>query len=97
MFFNEIVIFVNKSRLSEVTSIALKRWMSDNNITFYRVVATPTYTLLSNTLQTQLDNLSKAISYQEQTNVSQVNDDLPFVIKLSAIRDLSGIFELIQG
>ena len=97
MFFNEIVIFINKSRLSEVTSIALKRWMSDNNITFYRVVTTPTFTLLSDTLQTQLDNIHKAITYQGQTNVSQTNNDLPFVIKLSAIRDLSGIFELIQG
>lgn len=71
-------------------------WLSTHNLILYYPLATPTYTLLNSTLQTQLDNLSKAISYQEQTNVSQTNADLPFVIKMSAIRDMSGIFELIQ-
>ena len=74
---------------------AFKTWLSTHNTTVYYILATPTYTLLNNTLQTQLDNLAKAISYQEQTNVSQTNNALPFVIKLSAIRDMSGIFELI--
>lgn len=59
----------------------------------YYPTTTPTYTLLSDTLQTQLDNIQKAITYQDQTNVSQTNADLPFVISASAIRDLSGIFE----
>ena len=74
-----------------------KEWLSSNNTEVYYILNTPTYTLLSDTLQTQLDNIQKAITYQDQTNVSQTNADLPFVIKLSAIRDLSGIFELIQG
>lgn len=73
-----------------------KTWLSTNNVLLYYPTTTPTYTLLNDTLQTQLDNLAKAISYQDQTNVSQTNAGLPFVIKLSAIRDLSGIFELIQ-
>ena len=70
---------------------------TNNNIYIYYPVETPTYTLLNSTLQTQLDNIYyNAISYQGQTNISQTNNDLPFVIKLSAIRDMSGIFELIQ-
>ena len=57
--------------------------------TIYYQLATPTYILLNNTLQTELNNIEKAISYQGQTNVSQINNDLPFTLSLSAIRDLS--------
>lgn len=86
----ELLIF----RQDNISSLEdWKTWLGTHNTTVYYVLATPTYTLLSDTLQTQLDNIQKAISYQDQTNVSQTNNDLPFVIKLSAIRDLSGIFE----
>ncbi len=78
------------------TTTDFKTWLSTHNTIVYYVLATPTNILLSDTLQTQLDNIQKAITCQDQTNVSQTNNDLPFVIKLSAIRDLSGIFELIQ-
>lgn len=70
-----------------------KTWLAEHNPIVYYALATPENILLSDTLQTQLDNIQKAITYQDQTNVSQENNDLPFVIKLSAIRDLSGIFE----
>ena len=84
-------------KIPNCTSIVeYNNYISNNNLTIYYQLATPTNILLSETLQTQLDNIQKAITYQEQTNVSQTNNDLPFVIKLSAIRDLSGIFELIQ-
>lgn len=49
-------------------------------------LATPTYILLNDTLQTQLNNIQKALSYNDQTNVSQVNNDLPFRLRLSAIK-----------
>lgn len=65
-----------------------KTWLSTHNTTVYYVLATPTYTLLSDTLQTQLEAIWKANSYEEQTNVSQTNADLPFVLSLSAIEDL---------
>jgi len=35
----------------------------------------------------QLNNLEKAMSYNGQTNISQVNNDLPFVISASALKD----------
>ncbi len=88
--------YIRIRNANEITIENFKNQLSTTNVIVYYPLATTTYTLLSDTLQTQLDNLSKAISYQEQTNVSQTNNDLPFVIKLSAIRDLSGIFELIQ-
>lgn len=70
----------------EITTIEdFKNWLSTHNTTVYYVLKTSTNILLNNTLQTQLDNLSKAISYQGQTNVSQTNNDLPFVLNLSAL------------
>ena len=73
-----------------------KSRLSTNNITLYYVLSTPTYTLLNNTLQTELDNIAKALSYKDQTNISQTNNDLPFTISASAIRDMSNIFSLIE-
>ena len=65
-----------------------KTWLSTHNTSVYYILKTPTYTLLSDTLQTQLEAIWRANSYQEQTNVSQENNDLPFVISASAIEDL---------
>lgn len=58
---------------------------------YYYQRTSPTYTLLNDTLQTQLENISKALSYQNQTNITQTNNDLPFVINASAIYDLSDL------
>ena len=66
-----------------------KTWLSTHNTIVYYPLATPTYTILNDTLQTELDNLNKALSYKEQTNLSQVNDDLPFIINASALLDLN--------
>jgi hypothetical protein len=54
----------------------------------YIIKATPTNILLNETLQETLDSF---YSMQEQTNISQENNDLPFVIKASAIRDISNL------
>lgn len=44
------------------------------------------------TLITQLNNLRyNAESYEGQTNISQTNNDLPFIITASAIKDLSNL------
>lgn len=56
----------------------------------YIAQATPTYTPITGTLANQLENVyQKLLSYDGQTNISQVNDDLSFVISASALQDLS--------
>jgi hypothetical protein len=55
---------------------------------YYRLT-TPTYTLLNDTLQTQLDNLQYALAYDTQTNISQTNTDLPFIIDAETYVDLT--------
>lgn len=61
----------------------------DTGATIYYGLTTPTYTLLNDTLQTQLDNIKNALSHDEQTNISQTNYDLPFVINATAIEKYS--------
>ena len=73
-----------------------KTWLSTHNTIVNYPLATPKNTEITDTtLITQLNNLEKALSYQGQTNISQTNNDLPFNLDTTAIRDLSGIFELI--
>jgi hypothetical protein len=57
-----------------------KTWLTNNSVVVYYVLATPTYTLLNDTLQNQLDNLQYALAYDDKTYISQTNTDLPFII-----------------
>ena len=83
---HNVVIFKNTS----YTTVAdFKTWLSTHNTTVYYVLATPTYTLLNDTLQTQLDNLQYALAYDTQTNISQTNNDLPFIINAETYVDLT--------
>lgn len=69
-----------------------KSWLSTHNTIVYYVLATPQYILLSDTLQHQLDDIYNWVeSYPGQTNISQINNDLPFIISARAMKDLSVI------
>lgn len=73
--------------VTETTVSNLKTWMGTNNVILYYQLETPTYIHISQedypTLKAQLDNLyNNAKSYDEQTNITQTNDDLPFNISV---------------
>ena len=54
--------------------------------TIYYVLTTATSTQITDTtLISQLNTLESAMSYDTQTNISQTNDDLPFIISASAL------------
>ena len=67
-------------RNKDITSVVnFQTWLLTHNTTVYYVLATPTNTEITNTtLIEQLDNIENAMSYNGQTNISQVNNDLPF-------------------
>lgn len=70
-----------------------KNWLSSNNVTVYYVLATSTNTEITDqTLTAQLDDFEKAISYNNQTNISQENNDKPFIISASAYISLKYLF-----
>ena len=67
------------------------QYSNNNPVIVYYLLETPTYTLLNNTLQEQLNNIEYALGYKDQINISQENDDLPFNIDASAYKDLSNV------
>lgn len=71
---------------------AFKTWLSSNNIILYYILATPTSTEITyQPLIDQLNALELALSKNGQTNISQVNNDLPFIISSSALKEWSEI------
>lgn len=73
-----------------------KDWLSNNNLTVYYQLTAPTHTeITDSTLISQLNAIEQAVSYDEQTNISQTNAQLPFRIKASAVMSLTNIFNLI--
>ena len=77
-------LFINKSRLSSDDETGLNNFLSSNNMIVYYVLATQTYTeITDSTLISQLEALESAMSYKGQTNISQTNNDLPFELDVS--------------
>lgn len=69
---------------------SFKTWLSTHNTIVYYVLATPTYEeITDSSLKEQLNNLENAMSYDPQTNISQTNDDLPFVLNVVALKEMS--------
>ena len=65
-----------------------KSWLASNlPIVYYACI--PTYTPITGTLETQLENAYYNLTaYDNQTNISQTNNDLPFVISASTPKTL---------
>lgn len=76
----------------ETTASNFQTWLASNNTEVDFIRANPTYTPLNDTLQSQLDTIeSMLLSYKGQTNISQINNDLPFVITSTALKDLEDL------
>jgi len=87
-------VFIDKSNLAEETVEGFKTWLSTHNIIAEYITQNSEYKLLNNTLQSQLETIyNKLLGYQEQTNISQENNDLAFNIKAKAVYDLNKLVE----
>lgn len=86
---NYSICCISARQFDDYTKEQFETWLSNNNTTIYYPLETPTYTLLNDTLQTQLDNLQYALAYDTQTNISQTNTDLPFIIDAETYVDLT--------
>ena len=73
-------------------SALLQNLINTNSYLIYILKVTTDTEITDTTLIEELEAIyNKATSYQEQTNITQVNNDLPFVITASAIYDLSNL------
>ena len=89
---NDSTTYSVQFKISNTTAPTLadfKTWLSTHNTIIYYELATPTYTKITGELAQELEQVYKGmLSYDGTTNISQVNNDLPFVLGVSAIEDL---------
>lgn len=79
-------IFINKTIAS--TEEQFQTWLSTHNTSVYYILETPTNTEITYApLIAQLDTINEAQSKEGITNIIQVNNDLPFIIKSTAFID----------
>ena len=86
---------INKCRISFINTNyndvnAWKSYLSNNNIVVYyqkiSQLGGATNTEITNTtLISQLEALKTAMSYTEQTNISQINNGIPFYLDVIAL------------
>lgn len=82
---NRIRVTISKSIVS--TQQQALELFSTNNLTIYYVLETPfSEEITDTTLIEQLEAIKSAMSYDTQTNITQTNDDLPFIISASALK-----------
>ena len=79
----------------------LNTWLSTHNTSCYYALITPTKTQITyQPLINQLNAIENAMSKKGQTNISQVNNDLPFIINAEAILSLQNVLDrvtLLEG
>ena len=75
-----------KDQNPNATTLAnFKTWLGSNNQNVYYCLATPVITEITDTtLIGQLNAIKEAYSYKNQTNITQTNNDLPFILKVDA-------------
>lgn len=89
---NDKRFYIYNDDFKEYTIEQFKTWLSTHNTIVDYPLETPTYTLLNDTLQSQLEYIyNQMLAYKGQTNISQINNDLPFVIDSTALKDLTSL------
>lgn len=77
----------------DTTDLAtFKTWLSTHNTDVYYPLANPEYLPITGTLAEQLETIYKDLTAEsEQTNISQVNADLPFTISATTLKSLTNL------
>lgn len=92
---NSIYIRIDQTIANTVANF--KTWLSTHNTIVYYVLATPTNTEITyRPLIDQLNLLEKAMSKDGQTNISQVSNDKPFILDVTAIKSLQSVLDRIE-
>lgn len=94
---NGLNLSMQKDENPNTTTLAnFKTWLESNNQKVYYVLATPTITQITyQPLIDQLNLLEKAMSKDSQTNISQVSNDKPFILDVTAIKSLQNVLDRI--
>ena len=75
---SDLVIRINKSVIGETTN-SINNWLSTHNVIIYYRLNNPVITeITDDNLINQLEELAKARSFEEHTNITQLSEQLPF-------------------
>ncbi len=82
-----IGIKIPENKLATQNTDGIKNWLSTNNVTAYYILEVPIEEQITNAeLIEQLNAILNAVSYEDQTNISQENDNLPFILDVSTLK-----------
>ena len=74
-------------RHNDITTLAnYKTWLASNTPTFYYLLSYPTSEGIPSNLINQIEQFYQAQSKNNQTNISQINNDLAFTLNISALK-----------
>ena len=95
---NGLNLSLQKDENPNATTLAnFKTWLGSNNQNIRYVLDTPTNTEITyQPLIDQLNLLEKAMSKDGQTNISQVSNDKPFILDVTAIKSLQNVLDRIE-
>lgn len=83
--YKSLIIYCEATK--NMTFAEFQNWLSSNNVTVCYPYATSIYLPITGTLAEQLEYIYQYLmSYKGQTNIYQINNDLPFVISASAYK-----------
>jgi hypothetical protein len=82
---NKNIYFFNETSRFSSSIANFKIWLESHNLTAYYILASPTYTKITGTLKDELEAVWRANSYKGTTNISQVNNDLPFELDVEGL------------
>lgn len=84
-------LFFNRGAI-DLTQTQWKEQYPNLVVELYYGLQNPEYLPLNDTLQEQLETIYNLLkSYKGQTNISQINNDLPFIIDSTALKDLTSL------
>lgn len=87
---NQLIAFIEE--IKTYTLEQANNWLETNILIILYILATPTNEAITDTtLINQLNAIEKAYAYQNQTNISQSNNDKPFIIDAETVYDLSNL------
>ena len=85
-------VAVRTSDTTLTTTSAINTYLSSNPMTVYYPLASPEYLPITGTLAEQLETIYKDLTAEsEQTNIIQVNADLPFTISATTLKSLTNL------
>lgn len=90
------VFKINKTTIDSQTGDTAiekcKTYLTSQNLKAYARLVNPTYIQLTETLASQLESIYyNQTAYNEQTNISQTNTDLPFTIDAETLKSLINV------